>query len=105
MNDNSVKVLMSCPKCGKESTEYDNNRWRCLHCGQKFFFDPNAKKNTDESWFSSPAMIFVFGVVFFTLIVIGASYETYCHSKTKQLELQLQILQAQSNVTQVVSQR
>ena len=24
---------MKCPRCGKQSTEYDENKWQCLTCG------------------------------------------------------------------------
>ena len=27
---------VKCPKCDKQSAEYDENRWECLHCGNKF---------------------------------------------------------------------
>jgi hypothetical protein len=26
----------ACPKCGKEASEYEPNKWRCLHCGRTF---------------------------------------------------------------------
>ena len=29
---------MKCPRCGKQSTEYDENKWQCLHCGNKFVY-------------------------------------------------------------------
>ena len=29
---------MSCPKCGKQSSEYDENKWKCLSCGNKFMY-------------------------------------------------------------------
>ena len=29
---------MKCPKCGKQSTEYAENKWQCLHCGNKFIY-------------------------------------------------------------------
>ena len=29
---------MRCPKCGKQSTEYDENKWQCLHCGNRFVY-------------------------------------------------------------------
>jgi len=29
---------MRCPKCGKQSTEYDEDKWQCLHCGNKFIY-------------------------------------------------------------------
>ncbi len=31
-------ILMACPKCGKQATEYDDNKWQCLHCGVKFVY-------------------------------------------------------------------
>ena len=29
---------MKCPRCGKQSTEYDENKWQCLHCSNKFVY-------------------------------------------------------------------
>ncbi len=29
----------SCPKCGKEASEYAEGKWRCLHCGLKFIYE------------------------------------------------------------------
>ncbi len=29
-----------CPKCGKQSTEYAENKWKCLECGLKFIYEP-----------------------------------------------------------------
>ena len=29
---------MRCPKCGKQSTEYDENKWQCLYCGNRFVY-------------------------------------------------------------------
>ena len=29
---------MKCPRCGKQSTEYDENKWQCLHCGNRFVY-------------------------------------------------------------------
>ena len=29
-------LSMACPRCGKQSTEYEENKWQCLHCGNKF---------------------------------------------------------------------
>ena len=29
---------VKCPKCGKQSAEYDENKWECLHCGNKFVY-------------------------------------------------------------------
>lgn len=31
-------VPMACPKCGRQATEYDDNKWQCLHCGIKFVY-------------------------------------------------------------------
>jgi ribosomal protein L37AE/L43A len=33
-------VNISCPSCGGQATEYDANRWACLHCGNKFIYAP-----------------------------------------------------------------
>jgi hypothetical protein len=33
-------VDMRCPKCGKQSTEYQKNKWRCLACGAYFLYEP-----------------------------------------------------------------
>lgn len=37
-----AKVDMTCPRCGKNATEYAQNKWQCLGCGAKFLYDPNA---------------------------------------------------------------
>jgi len=29
----------TCPKCGKETSEYAENKWQCLHCGRKFVYE------------------------------------------------------------------
>ena len=31
-------VPMACPKCGRQATEYDADKWQCLHCGIKFVY-------------------------------------------------------------------
>lgn len=31
---------MNCPKCGKSASEYQPNKWKCLHCGRKFIYEP-----------------------------------------------------------------
>lgn len=31
---------MQCPKCGKAATEYDKNKWKCLHCQTNFIYEP-----------------------------------------------------------------
>lgn len=33
-------VNMACPKCGGQATEYDEKKWSCLKCGNKFVFAP-----------------------------------------------------------------
>jgi ribosomal protein L37AE/L43A len=33
-------VNLACPSCGGQGTEYDLNKWACLHCGSKFAFVP-----------------------------------------------------------------
>ena len=44
---------MSCPKCGRPATEYDENKWQCLHCGNKFVYKaepaPTITTNTSVS--------------------------------------------------------
>ncbi len=32
-------ISMACPKCGKQATEYAENKWQCLHCGRKFLYE------------------------------------------------------------------
>lgn len=39
-------VNMACPKCGGQSTEYDENKWSCLRCGNKFIFAPEQPRQT-----------------------------------------------------------
>src|ERR1017187_2178627 len=31
-----MKANMTCPKCGGQATEYDENKWTCPRCGNKF---------------------------------------------------------------------
>ena len=33
---------MACPKCGKQSTEYAEDKWQCLHCGNRFIYKNEA---------------------------------------------------------------
>ena len=37
---------MACPSCGKQATEYDEHKWSCLHCGNKFVFVPPTSPQT-----------------------------------------------------------
>ncbi|MCG3147922.1 MAG: hypothetical protein PCFJNLEI_01363 [Verrucomicrobiae bacterium] len=39
-------VNMSCPKCGGQASEYDEKKWRCLKCGNKFIYAPEAPSQT-----------------------------------------------------------
>jgi DNA-directed RNA polymerase subunit RPC12/RpoP len=39
-------VNMACPKCGGQATEYDENKWSCLRCGNKFIFAPAQPSQT-----------------------------------------------------------
>ncbi|HEY5043028.1 MAG TPA: hypothetical protein VIK53_13610 [Verrucomicrobiae bacterium] len=39
-------VNMACPKCGGQATEYDENKWSCLRCGNKFIFAPEQPSQT-----------------------------------------------------------
>ncbi len=41
-------VSMACPSCGGQSTEYDLNKWTCLHCGNKFVFVPPSSPQTQN---------------------------------------------------------
>lgn len=39
-------VNMACPKCGGQSTEYDDKKWSCLRCGNKFVYEPTQANHT-----------------------------------------------------------
>ena len=39
-------VNMACPKCGGQATEYDEKKWSCLRCGNKFVFAPVQPSHT-----------------------------------------------------------
>jgi hypothetical protein len=39
-------VNMACPKCGGQATEYDDKKWSCLRCGNKFIFAPAQPSQT-----------------------------------------------------------
>jgi len=39
---------MLCPKCGKQATEYDENKWRCCFCNAKFIYQPPPDVETKE---------------------------------------------------------
>jgi rubredoxin len=39
-------VNMACPKCGGQATEYDERKWSCLRCGNKFIFAPEQPSQT-----------------------------------------------------------
>ena len=39
-------VNMACPKCGGQSTEYDDKKWSCLRCGNKFVYEPTQATHT-----------------------------------------------------------
>jgi protein-arginine kinase activator protein McsA len=36
-------INIACPKCGGKATEYDDKKWSCSFCGNKFIFtvDPS----------------------------------------------------------------
>ena len=36
---------MRCPRCGKQATEYEENKWRCLICNTKFVYEPPIRPN------------------------------------------------------------
>ncbi len=37
---------MACPKCGGQASEYDEHKWACLKCGNKFLFTPPTPSQT-----------------------------------------------------------
>jgi hypothetical protein len=39
-------VNMACPKCGGQATEYDDKKWSCLRCGNKFIYAPVQPSHT-----------------------------------------------------------
>jgi hypothetical protein len=39
-------VNMACPKCGGQATEYDEKKWSCLKCGNKFVYAPVQPSHT-----------------------------------------------------------
>jgi len=41
-------VDMRCPRCGKQATEYDKNKWRCLSCNAKFIYEEPAQHSIVE---------------------------------------------------------
>ena len=47
---------MACPNCGKQATEYDEDKWQCLHCGNKFVYkiEPTPVFNTSINVVGSP---------------------------------------------------
>jgi DNA-directed RNA polymerase subunit RPC12/RpoP len=36
---------MSCPKCGRQTTEYDEGKWTCLFCGNKTILKDDVPDN------------------------------------------------------------
>jgi len=48
-----MKIInCACPKCGKQTTEYDNDKWTCLHCGNKFVIKPEAETHINNNNFT-----------------------------------------------------
>lgn len=41
-------VNMACPSCGGQSTEYDEHKWTCLKCGNKFIYAPVSPPQTQN---------------------------------------------------------
>ena len=39
-------VDMRCPRCGKQATEYEKNKWRCLICNNKFIYETPVQPNS-----------------------------------------------------------
>ena len=44
-------VDMRCPKCGGNSTQYDERKWRCLHCSNYFLYEPIEPPKTTVQHF------------------------------------------------------
>ncbi len=42
----NLVVNMACPKCGGQATEYDEHKWSCLRCGNKFIYAPVQPSHT-----------------------------------------------------------
>jgi len=38
-------VDMRCPRCGRQATEYEENKWRCLNCNTKFIYEGPVQPN------------------------------------------------------------
>lgn len=43
-------INCACPRCGKQTTEYDENKWTCLLCGNKFVIKEEAPINYNTSF-------------------------------------------------------
>ncbi len=89
----------ACLKCGKETSEYDISKWRCLYCGSKFVYTDQVDQKEiiyqyrqsvlSEVWekiveISSAIGSFIFtvlgGIVFFILLAF-LFFCLYCGTK------------------------
>jgi len=99
-----VKIDMSCPKCGKETTEYQQNHWQCLKCGVKFIYDPSQPEKPDPERGDYAAM---FGVLGLGAIVLGGLIyglvcsERYSHEE-RMRKLEIEAVQHQAVQTNIV---
>ena len=39
-------INLACPECGGQATEYDEKKWSCLKCGNKFIYAPTQPSHT-----------------------------------------------------------
>ena len=73
---------MTCPRCGRPASEYDENKWRCLNCGAKFIYEAPPTTETHEYRFvqtvDSPT---------FTCPSCGGSFPKQTYAQIPCLEL------------------
>jgi len=91
-------VNLACPKCGGQSTEYDEHKWSCLHCGNKFIYAPISPPQTHNYVQNT---VNVIGQTTYELDVTRSKpakavtktrYELYGHHEDSDHQCQLQTL-------------
>jgi DNA-directed RNA polymerase subunit RPC12/RpoP len=99
-----MKIDMSCPKCGKEATEYQANHWQCLKCGVKFIYDPSQPDEPDEKNEIDLVLILIvvagFAVIGCMVYGIICS-DRYSHEE-RMRKLEIEIAQHQVGQTNIV---
>src|ERR1035437_8883434 len=50
---------LSCPHCRKQATEYEENKWSCLHCDRKFIYAPATAPVTNHTVQNATTVNFV----------------------------------------------